>query len=43
MASVRVRNLKKGQTYVIDYQWQSTRVLATGEVEMLTFIDTDPK
>ena len=43
MATVRVRNLKKGQTYVIDYQWQSTRVLATGEVEMLTFIDTDPK
>ena len=41
-ASVKVRHLRKGQQYVIDFQWESKGVVTAPEIEMLTFVDTQP-
>jgi hypothetical protein len=41
-ASVRVKNLKKGTNYVIDFQWETKGIVAAPEIDMITFIDTEP-
>jgi hypothetical protein len=42
-AKVRVKNLKKGNVYVIDFKWETQFVNNAAEIDMLTFIDTDAK
>ena len=41
-ASVVVRHLVKGQSYVVDFQWESKGIVTAPEIEMLTFVDTQP-
>ena len=41
-ASVKVRHLRKGQKYVVDFQWESKGIVTAPEIEMLTFVDTQP-
>ena len=42
MARVKVRHLKKGETYVIDFQWENKGTQNVPDVQMLTFVDTNP-
>ena len=41
-ASVKVRRLRAGQKYVIDFKWESKGIVNAPEIEMLTFVDTKP-
>lgn len=42
-ASAWVFNLRRGQTYVIDFFWQTNGMEPAPDIEMLTFVDTSPR